>query len=100
VARRGQGIAHPHRTGLVGRRGEQADALQRPQPGGEDRRGDAVDLAGQFAEGALAVQQGSDEPQAPPVADQARGDVETVQIADRRAIARNHGGSISSLAIR
>ena len=46
ATRRRQGVAHPHRTGLVRRCGEQADALQCAEPGCEDRRGDAVDLAG------------------------------------------------------
>ena len=74
----GQGVAHAQRPALVGGRRDEGQALQRAQAGGEDRRGDAVDLAGELAERAVAVEQGADDAQAPAVADAAGGGVEGV----------------------
>ena len=82
------------RPPLVGRGGHQRQALQRSQPGREDRRGDAVDRLGQLAEREVAVEQRPDHPQAPAVADAPGGGVETGSLVGE------HAASLESLAIR
>ena len=67
--------------------------MQRPEPGGEDVGGDAVDRVGELAEGLVAVEQGGDQTQAPAIADLANRTVE-------RGVVDGHSDSLESLAIR
>ena len=63
------------RTGRrwYGTGGDEGVTLQRLEPGGQDVRGDAIDLLGELAERAVAVEQGGDEAQAPAIPDLANG---------------------------
>ena len=72
----GERVAHAQRPALVGGGGDERLALQRPQPGREDRRGDAVDVLGELAERAVAVEEGADHAEAPAIADPPGGGVE------------------------
>ena len=69
-------VAHPRRAPLVGLGHDQAEPLQRPQPGGQDRRSDPVDVGRQLPERAICIEQRADDAQRPAVADAARGRVE------------------------